>query len=116
MAEAASLSGQAKQAFETRNLGEARQRALELLGIQPENSETHMLLGMIAAAERGWQQASEWLNRTTRLKPLIPEAFRALSHAEEQLHHDARAITCMEDYAAAVGGSPESLFSLGNKV
>lgn len=50
MAEAASLSGQAKQAFETRNLSEARQRALELLGIQPENSETHMLLGMIATA------------------------------------------------------------------
>jgi hypothetical protein len=49
------------------------------------------------------------------LKPLIPEAFRALSHAEEQLHHNARAIACMEDYAAAVGGSPESLFSLGNK-
>ena len=66
MAEAASLWGRAKQAFEARNLSEARQRALELLGTQPENSETHMLLGMIAAAERDWQQASEWLSRQSQ--------------------------------------------------
>jgi len=111
---AASLWGQAKHALEAGNLSEARQRGLELLGTQPENSEINMLLGMVAAAEGNWQRASEWLNRATRLKPPIPEAFRALSHAEEQLRHYARAITCLENYAAAVGGSPESLFSLGN--
>ena len=114
MAEAASLWGQARHAFETGNLGEARQRGLELLATQPENSEIPMLLGMVAAAEGNWQQASEWLNRATCLQPPLPEAFRALAHAEEQLHHYARAITCLENYAAAVGGSPESLFGLGN--